>query len=78
MIIHTADEIETFVSRWASEHVKTRPSPINLLLEVDRLASQLTGDARASGISGGDIFRIMGDIDVYLTEKFEQASIGQD
>jgi hypothetical protein len=42
--------------------------------EVDRLASELTGAARAEGISGGELNRTLGDIDDYLTEQYRQIS----
>lgn len=72
MPARTPVEIECFVLEWVAEHVRFRNGPANLLLEVDRLASLLTHDARAYGVSGGDIFRTLGDIDVYLMEKCEQ------
>lgn len=64
-----AVEIETFVMRWAAEHVHPRAGRADLLQEVDRLACQLTRDAREHGISGTEIFGVLGDIDVYLMEK---------
>ena len=50
------------------------PGLTNLPSEVDRLAASLTGDARAEGISGGDLNRALGDIDDYLTGQYEQIS----
>ena len=41
---------------------------------MDRLAADLTGAARAEGISGGDLNRALGDIDEYLTGQYEQVS----
>ena len=68
----TPAEIEHFVSQWACKHVSACVDSINLLWEIDRLAAGLTLDARSQGISGGDIHRVVGDIDVYLMEKYEQ------
>jgi hypothetical protein len=70
----TPAEIEQFVSQWAREHVSAGVGSGNLLLEVDRFAARLTHDARAQGISGGDIYRVLGDIDVYLMEKCAQTN----
>ncbi|MBN9588859.1 MAG: hypothetical protein BGN85_08130 [Alphaproteobacteria bacterium 64-11] len=74
MIRHTSVEVERFVLKWVDEHLRAQPGRTNVPLEVDRLAAQLTGDARTHGISGGDICRAVGDIDVFLTEKYEQAA----
>ncbi len=63
--------VETFVKGWVAQNVRSIPGA-NLPSEVDRLASNLTGDARANGISGGDINRALGDIDEYLTGQYEQ------
>ena len=51
-----------------------RPGLATLPVEVDRLAANLTGDARAEGISGADINRVFGDIDDYLTEQCRQTA----
>jgi hypothetical protein len=64
--------IETFVKSWVAENVRSVPNLSNLPSEVDRLASSLTSDARAEGISGGDLNRAVGDIDDYLTGQYEQ------
>jgi hypothetical protein len=66
--------VETFVKSWVAENVRSVPNLSNLSSEVDRLASSLTGDARAEGISGGDLNRAVGDIDDYLTGQYEQVS----
>jgi hypothetical protein len=66
--------VETFVTSWVAENVRSVPGLSNLPFEVDRLAASLTGDARAQGISGGDLNRAMGDIDEYLTGQYEQVS----
>jgi hypothetical protein len=68
----TAD-IERFVQQWLARHLPTGSAPANLALEVDRLAAQLTGDARASGITGGEIHRALGDIDDYLAARCRAA-----
>jgi len=65
-------EIETFVSDWVVQNVRTIAGLADLSYEVDRLAAGLTGDARALGISGSDINRIVGDIDDYLTEQYHR------
>jgi hypothetical protein len=65
-------EIETFVSNWVDQNVRTVPRPANHAYEVDRLAARITGDARAGGISGSDLNRAVGDIDDYLTEQFQR------
>ena len=65
-------DIETFVSSWVAQNVRTVKGLSNLPLEVDRLAARLTGDARAEGISGGDLHRAVGDIDDYLTAQYQQ------
>ena len=64
--------VETFVKHWVAENVRSVPNLSNLPSEVDRLASSLTSDARAEGISGGDLNRAVGDIDDYLTGQYEQ------
>ena len=65
-------EIETFVSDWVVQNVRTIAGLADLSYEVDRLAAGLTGDARALGISGSDINRTVGDIDDYLTEQYHR------
>jgi len=66
-------DIETFVTGWVAANVRNIPGLSNVTPEVDRLAASLTGDARAEGISGGDIHKALGDIDEYLTEQYQQA-----
>jgi hypothetical protein len=68
MTKHSAADIESFVQQWVSRHI---PAPVaaNPALDVDRLAANLTRDARAHGISGGEIHRALGDIDDYLSER---------
>ncbi|HJT44451.1 MAG TPA: hypothetical protein VJ750_13245 [Rhizomicrobium sp.] len=67
-------EIEAFVNGWVTQNVRSVPGLANLQHEVDRLAAILTGDARALGISGGDLNRALGDIDDYLTGQYQQIS----
>jgi hypothetical protein len=73
-------EIEDFVKTWVAQNVRPVSKPAALQSEVDRLAAQLTGDARALGISGGDINRTIGDIDDYLMAQhglvFEATAAG--
>jgi hypothetical protein len=65
-------EIETFVSDWVVQNVRSISGLADLSYEVDRLAACLTGDARALGISGSDINQAVGDIDDYLTEQYHR------
>ena len=71
--MQTKADIEVFVNRWVAHHVHGLPRSANLLQELDRLAADLTGDARAQGISGGDLNRALGDIDDYLTGQIQAA-----
>lgn len=73
----TQTDIEDFVDRWVARHVRVLPRHVSLTQEVDQLAASLTGDARAHGISGGDLNRALGDIDDYLTAQL-QARAAQD
>ena len=70
-MMQTKADIEGFVDNWVARHVRVMPRTGSLTLEVDRLAAELTGDARAHGISGGDINRALGDIDEYLTGQLQ-------
>ena len=67
-------DVEMFVKGWVTRNVRSVPNLANLTFEVDRLAAYLTGEARANGISGGDLNRTLGDIDEYLTEQYQQVS----
>ena len=71
--MQTKTDIEYFVNNWVARNVHAVPRHVSLLQEVDRLAACLTGDARAHGISGGDINRALGDIDDYLTGRLHAA-----
>ena len=66
----TKTEIEAFVKDWIARNVRSVKGSVPT--EVDRLASELTGAARAEGISGGELNRALGDIDDYLTEQYRQ------
>ena len=66
----TKTEIEAFVKDWIARNVRSEKGSVPT--EVDRLASELTGAARAEGISGGELNRALGDIDDYLTEQYQQ------
>jgi len=68
----TKTEIEDFVKNWIALNVRSVKGSVPT--EVDRLASELTGAARAEGISGGELNRTLGDIDDYLTEQYQQIS----
>jgi hypothetical protein len=74
MPVKNKDAVETFARNWVVQNVRSVPGLTNLPSEVDRLASGLTGDARAEGISGGDLNRALGDIDDYLTGQYQQIS----
>jgi hypothetical protein len=67
-------EIEAFVRDWVARNVHLVPELAALPTEVDKWASDLTGDARAQGISGSDLNKTLGDIDDYLTGQHQQIS----
>jgi hypothetical protein len=67
-------EIDTFVTDCVVQNVRVVSRLADLAYEVDRLAASLTSDARALGISGGDIYKTVGDIDDYLTEQYHRQS----
>ena len=71
--MRSKSEIETFVRDWVARNVQLVPE-LTLPAEVDKWASDLTGDARAQGISGGDLNKTVGDIDDYLTGQHQQIS----
>ena len=71
--MQTITDIEIFVNNWVAHNVRVMPRHVSLPQEVDRLAACLTSDARAHGISGGDINRALGDIDDYLTGRLHNA-----
>ena len=69
--MRSKSEIEAFVRDWVARNVHLVPE-LTLPTEVDKWASDLTGDARAQGISGGDLNKALGDIDDYLTGQHQQ------
>lgn len=71
-------DIENFVNDWLACHARTVPHNVSLTQEVDRLAAELTGDARTHGISGGDIHRALGDIDAYLDARLQARTTAPD
>lgn len=68
-------EIRSFVDDWVALNVRTVKGLSNVSGEVNRLAADITSDARILGISGGDLYRTVGDIDVFLTRTYEQTSL---
>ncbi len=66
-------EIQSFVTDWVTLNVRSIKGLSSISGEVNRLAAGMTSDARVLGISGGDLHRTIGDIDDYLTERYEQA-----
>ena len=71
--MRSKSEIEAFVRDWVARNVHLVPE-LTLPTEVDKWASDLTGDARAQGISGSDLNKTFGDIDDYLTGQHQQIS----
>jgi hypothetical protein len=67
------NDIQNFVNGWVTQNVRTVKGLSNIPAEVNRLAADMTGDARLLGISGGELHQVVGDIDDYLTEQYEQA-----
>lgn len=67
-------EVESFAKTWVATHVRAVPGGVNLAYEVDRLAANITGDAREQGISGRDLHSVLGDLDDYLTEQYRLIS----
>lgn len=63
-------EIEQFVRDWVASNVHLVPELADVMAEIDRLASNLTGDARALGITGRDLNTTVGDIDDYLAQQY--------
>ena len=66
-------DVQNFVISWVAQNVRAVKGTSNVPYEVNRLAASMTGDAREHGISGGDLHGVVGDIDDYLTEQYEQA-----
>jgi hypothetical protein len=76
--MQTKTDIESFVNDWVARNVRVMPRHVSLTQEVDRLAAELTGDARIHGISGGDIHRALGDIDEYLDAQLQARAVTPD
>jgi hypothetical protein len=72
MTVRDSAAVTRFVQQWLAGQAAL-DGPVNLPLEVDRLAAQLTAHARANGITGGEIHRAVGDIDDYLTARCRRA-----
>ena len=66
------NDVQNFVTSWVAENVRAVKGVSSIPQEVNRLAANMTVDAREHGISGGDLHGIVGDIDDYLTEQYEQ------
>ncbi len=71
LLLERTEKAEEFAREWISTNVYNVPDLADLPREIERLASQITSDARLLGISGGDIARAVGDIDEYLTAAYE-------
>jgi len=69
-------DIESFVTDWVAQHVRRVPGLASVPAEMDRLAADLTRDARARGISGRELARTLGDIDDYLAGQYSRVCAG--
>jgi hypothetical protein len=72
--MRTNSQIEAFVADWIATNVSNKRNPAHMPADIDGLAAALTGSARAQGISGGDLHRLLGDIDDYLSTQCRQSS----
>ncbi len=66
-----ADKAGEFAREWILSNINNVPDAGNLPHEIDRMACQMTADARERGIRGGDIVRAIGDIDDFLAAEYE-------
>lgn len=66
-----ADKAGKFVRDWILSNINNVPDAGELPREIDRMACQMTADAREQGIRGGDIVRAVGDIDDFLAAEYE-------
>jgi hypothetical protein len=66
-----ADRAGTFARLWILSNLNKVSDPGELPREIDRLACQMTADARLEGIRGGDIVRAIGDIDDFLAAEYQ-------
>jgi hypothetical protein len=69
--VNATAAIESFVEAWVARNMRLVPGG-NPVAVVDGLAASLTGDARAEGISGGDLYRAVGDIDDFLSLRYQR------
>lgn len=69
---HQAEKTSAFVQEWVSSNVDGVSDVPDMARETDRLASQITSDARSFDISGTDIARAVGNIDDYLTSELQK------
>lgn len=67
-------QIEAFVADWMACTVSNKRNTPHMPADIDRLEAALTGAARAHGISGSDLHRLLGDIDDYLSIQCRQSS----
>jgi hypothetical protein len=72
MARHLNSDVQSFVNNWVARHVRAERGLSANPVEIDRLAAGLTGAARAEGISGGELHRVLGDIDDYLAEQCQK------
>lgn len=72
----TTIDIEDFVQGWVAQNVRSLPGLASVPVEMDRLAADLTGAARARGISGRELNGTVGDIDDYLTAQYQRVCAG--
>jgi hypothetical protein len=66
-----ADKAGKFAREWILSNINNVPDVDDLPREIDRMACQMTADAREQGIRGGDIVRAVGDIDNFLAADYE-------
>jgi len=70
----STSEVEAFAKAWVGANLRIVPGLSSLASEVDRLAADITSDARLQGISGRDLHRALGDLDDYLTGEYQKAA----
>lgn len=66
-----ADKAGKFARDWILSNIRGLPDAGELPHEIDRMACQMTADAREQGIRGGDIVRAVGGIDDFLAAEYE-------
>jgi hypothetical protein len=68
------DRIAAFTRAWLADNLDGSAQPeADIARQVDNLAAKMTADARAQGISGGELARSFGDIDDFLTGEYQKA-----